>query len=151
MDNLLQGLEHVVVYIDNILITGRTEEEHLCTLDKVLQILEEAGMHLKKKKCVFMVPSVEYLSHCISKEELQPMDDKVRAVLEAPQPTNVSELKAFLGIVNHYGKSMQNLLTVLAPLHMLLKKNTYWRWQADQERAFNEARNYWSTMMDTKS
>ena len=48
MDNLLQGLEHVVIYNDNILITGRTEEEHLRTLDKLLQILENVGMHLKK-------------------------------------------------------------------------------------------------------
>ena len=51
MDNLLQG--HAVVYIDNILITGRTEEEHLHTLDKVLQILEKAGMHLKKENCFY--------------------------------------------------------------------------------------------------
>ena len=63
MDNLLQGLEHVVVYIGDILITGHTEEDHLCTLDKVLQILVNAGMRLKKEKCVFMAPSVEYLGH----------------------------------------------------------------------------------------
>ena len=112
MDNLLQGLEHVVVYIDDILITGRTEEEHLRTLNKVLQILEDAGMRLKKEKCVFMVPSVEYLGHSISKEGLQPTAEKVRAITEAPQLTNASELKAFLGLVN-----MQNLSTVLAPLY----------------------------------
>ena len=140
MDNLLQGLEHVVVYIDDILITGCTEEEHLRTLDKVLQILEDAGLRLKKEKCVFMVPSVEYLGHSISKEGLQPTAEKVRAITEAPQPTNVSELKAFLGLVNYYGKFMQNLSTVLAPLYNLLKKKTPWRWQADQEKAFNEAK-----------
>ena len=120
MDNLLQGLEHVVVYIDHILITGHTEQEHLRTLNKVLQILEDAGMRLKKEKCVFMVPSVEYLGHSISKEGLQPTAEKVRAITEAPQPTNVSELKAFLGLVNYYGKFMQNLSTVLA----LKKKKT---------------------------
>ena len=87
-----------------------------------------------------MVPCVEYLGHRISKEGLQPTDDKVRAVLEAPQPTNVSELKAFLGLVNYYRKFMQNLSTVLAPLYTLLKKNTPWRWQADQEQAFNKAK-----------
>ena len=87
-----------------------------------------------------MVPSVEYLGHRISKEGLQLTDDKVRAVLEAPQPTNVSELKAFLGLVNYYRKFMQNLSTVLTPLYTLLKKNTPWRWQADQEQAFNEAK-----------
>ena len=140
MDNLLQGLEHVVVYIDDILITGRTEEQHLRTLDKVLQILEDGGMCLKKEKCIFMVHSMEYLGHSICKEGLQPTAEKVRAITEAPQPTNVSELKAFLGLVNYYGKFMQNLSTVLAPLYTLLKKKTPWRWQADQEKAFNESK-----------
>ena len=127
MDNLLQGLEHVVVYIDDILITGRTEEEHLRTLGKVLPILEEARMCLKKEKCVFIVPSMEYLGHSINKEGLQPTADKVRAITEPPQRTNVSELKAFLGLINYYGKFMQNLSTVLAPLYTLLKKKTPWR------------------------
>ena len=140
MDNLLHGLEHVVVYIDDILITGLTEEEHLHTPCKVLQILEEVGMCLKKEKCVFMVPSVEYLGHSVRKEGLQPTAEKVRAITEAPQPTNVFELKAFLGLKNHYGKFMQNLCTLLDPLYTLLKKKTPWRWQADQEKAFNEAK-----------
>ena len=104
MDNLLQGL---VFYIDDILITGRTEEKHLRTLDKVLQILEDAGMRLKKEKCVFMVCSVEYLGHSISKEGLQPTAEKVRAITKAPQLTNVSELKAFLELVNYYREFMQ--------------------------------------------
>ena len=99
-------------------------------------------MRLKKEKCVFMVPSVEYLGHSISKEGLQPTAEKVRAITEAPQPTNVSELKAFLGLVNYYGKFMQNLSTVLAPLYTLLKKKTPWRWQADQEKAFNGAKTH---------
>lgn len=90
MDNLLQGLEHVTVYIDDILITGRTEEEHLSTLDEVLRRLEETGMRLKKEKCVFMVSQVEYLGQRLSKNGLQPTDEKVRAITEAPQPSNVS-------------------------------------------------------------
>ena len=80
MENLLQGLEHVAVYIDDILITGCTEEEHLKTLDEVLTRLERAGMRLKKSKCQFLLPSVEYLGHKISKEGLQPTDEKVRAI-----------------------------------------------------------------------
>ena len=84
VDNLLQGLECVVAYIDDILITGHTEEELLCTLGKVLQTLEKSGMCLKKEKCVFMVPSMEYLGHSISKEGLQPTANKVRAITEVP-------------------------------------------------------------------
>ena len=74
MENLLHRQKHVAVYIDNILITGCTEEEHLKTLDEILTRLERAGMCLKKSKCQFLLPSVEYLGHKISKEGLQPTD-----------------------------------------------------------------------------
>lgn len=100
----MQGLENVTAYMDNILITGQTEEEHLYTLNEVLTGLENGGMSLNKEKCVFMVPQVEYLGHSISKVGLQPTEEKVRAITEAPQPTDISELKVFLGLVNYYGK-----------------------------------------------
>ena len=141
MENLLQGIEKLAIYIDDILITGRTEEEHLCNLDEVLQRLEEAGMRLKEKKCTFMAESVEYLGYRISKEGLHhPTDEKVRAVTLAPEPTNVSELKAFLGLINYYGKFLPNLSTVLEPLYRLLQKRTLWAWQKEQQAAFNKAK-----------
>ena len=73
MDNLLQGLRHVVVYIDDILITGESDEEHLATLDEVLSRLEKVGVRLKRKKCVFMAPEVDYLGHRINRDGLHPM------------------------------------------------------------------------------
>ena len=113
MQNLLQGLEHVAVYIDDILITGCTEEEHVKTLDEVLTRLERAGMQLKKSKCLFLLPSIEYLGHKISKE-LQPTDEKVRAISDALRPTNRSQLKAFLGLINYYSKFIPNMSTILS-------------------------------------
>ena len=140
MDNLLQGLQHVTVYIDDILITGTTEEQHLETLNEVLTRLETAGMRLKKEKCVFMASEVVYLGHCISKDGLQPTEEKVKAVTETPQPTNVSELRAFLGLVNYYGKFMQNLSTLLAPLYALLRKKVPWEWREEQQEAFEKTK-----------
>ena len=61
MDNLLQGIPHTCVYLDDILIMGTTQEEHLHNLDQVLNHLQTAGLRLKNKKCSFMLPSVEYL------------------------------------------------------------------------------------------
>lgn len=122
MDNLLQGLIHVCMYNDNILITGEVEEEHLQTLNAVVTRLENAGVWLKKDKCVFMAADVVYLGHRISKEGLQPIADKVKVIADAPTPTNVSELRAFLGLVNFYRKFMQNLATLLAQLYKLLQK-----------------------------
>ena len=100
----MQGLPHVVVYVDDILVTGSTEEEHLRTLEEVLDRLEKAGARLKREKCRFMLPMVEYLGHRISADGLQPTDTKIKALKQAPIPRNVTQLKAFLGLLNYYGK-----------------------------------------------
>ena len=66
MENILQGLPHTCVYIDDILITGANDEEHIHNLEAVLSCLEKAGLRLKLKKCQFMLPAVEYLGHQIT-------------------------------------------------------------------------------------
>ena len=62
----MQGLQNVCVYIDDILVTGTSDEDHLKNLSEVLSRLENAGLHLKKDKCSFMLPEVQYLGHKIS-------------------------------------------------------------------------------------
>ena len=106
MEGLLQGIPHASIYLDDILVTGTSEAEHLAILDKVLSRLEEAGLRLKRNKCAFILPSVEYLGHKIPAEGLQSSGEKVRAIREAPPPTNVSQLRSFLGLIinNYYGK-----------------------------------------------
>ena len=140
MDNLLQGLDHVRVYIDDILVTSKTEEEHLQTLTEVLTRLQSAGMRLKREKCTFMADEVVYLGHRINREGIQPTDDKVRAISATPRLVNTTQLRAFLGLVNFYGKFMNNLSTILAPLYHLLWKKAHWRWRAAQQRAFATAK-----------
>ena len=104
MERLLQGIPNVSVYLDDILITGKSNEEHLKTVEEVLARLEKAGLRLKRSKCKFMLPSIEYLGHTISASGLQPTKEKVRAIVEAPVPQNVSQLKSFLGLLNYYAK-----------------------------------------------
>ena len=65
MELVLRGIPGVVVYLDDILVTAPTDEEHGATLAVVLERLKEAGLHLKKAKCVFLAPSVTYLGHII--------------------------------------------------------------------------------------
>ena len=102
IENVLQGLSRVSVYIDNILVTGKKIEEHLSNLKAVLTRLEESGIKLKRKKCSFLLPSVEYLGHRISADGVQPTPEKVEAIQKAPVPKDVSQLKSFLGVVNYY-------------------------------------------------
>ena len=140
MENLLQGLKHVYVYLDDILVTGSSKRNHLENLTEVLGRLEKAGMRLKQSKCQFMLPAVEYLGHKISEKDLQPMEGKVRAIAEAPAPQNVSQLKAFLGMLNYYAKFLPNISSRLAPLYKLLQKAVKWAWGPAQQEAFKEAK-----------
>ena len=141
MENLLSDLHHVSVYLDDILVTGRDESDHLHNLHLVLQRLDEAGLTLKKSKCKFAVPTVEYLGHVIDEHGLHPSESKVRAIRNAPTPTNVTELKSFLGLLNYYHKFLPDLATLLAPLHQLLRKDTKWMWTERQEEAFIKAKS----------
>ena len=88
----------------------------------------------------FMVPSVEYLGHHISSEGICPTEDIKRTIMEAPVPQNVSQLRSFLGLINFYGKFLQNLADTLAPLYKLLQKQEEWQWGPSQENAFKKAK-----------
>lgn len=136
METLLQGIAGVCVYLDDILVTGSSEGEHLHNLTQVLQRLANAGMRLKKQKCEFMLSSVSYLGHVISAAGLHTEEAKVRAVVDAPQPKNVTELRSFLGMVNYYGRFLPDLATTLSPLYSLLRQTTSWLWGTKQNKAF---------------
>ena len=140
MEGVLQGIPHVCVYLDDILIAGQSKQEHLKTLDVVLQRMKDAGLRLKLPKCSFMTDSVEYLGHHISAEGIRPTKEKVRAIVDAPEPHNVSELRSFLGLVNYYGKFLPQLSTLLAPLNELLRKEKKWKWGVEQAKAFQAAK-----------
>ena len=116
MENLLRGIPRVAVYLDDILISGETEEAHLQTLDQVLERLEKAGLKLKEGKCSFLSSSVVYLGHKIDEHGLHPTQVKIEAVLAAPEPKNVTALKSYLGLLNYYGRFTSNLSSTLAPL-----------------------------------
>ena len=127
MEDLLQGIPRVTVYIDDILITGETKAEHLQTLEEVLKRLVKAGLRVKKNKCKFMIPSVSYLGHIIDANGLRPLPEKIQAIQQACTPKNMTELKSYLGLLTYYGKFLPNLSTRLAPLYKLLSKNEMWK------------------------
>ena len=140
MENLLQGLNNVCIYLDDILVTGSSERDHLDNLAAVLAKLEAAGVRLKRSKCHFMLPSVEYLGHKISDKGIQPTEAMIRAIVKAPALNNVSQLKAFLDMLNYYAKFLPNISSRLAPLYKLLQKRVPWSWRDEQQQAFQKAK-----------
>ncbi|KAJ8356082.1 hypothetical protein SKAU_G00188760 [Synaphobranchus kaupii] len=135
-DGILGGLEGVQCYLDDILITGETEEEHLQNLNATLQRLEEYGLRVRRSKCEFFQSSVEYLGHVIDSEGLHKAPSKTKAIMEAPAPQNVSQLRSYLGLLNYYGKFIPNLSSQLRPLHQLLCHGSAWQWTPQCEAAF---------------
>ena len=123
-------------YLDDIIITGKSTEEHLNHLSRVLERLQDKGFRLKKDKCHFLQSSVEYLGHVIDTNGLHTTPTKQQAIAEARAPTNTSELRSFLGLVNYYGRFLPNVSTTLHPLNRLLQKRAAWVWFKKCEKAF---------------
>ena len=107
-------------------MSGACDEDHLNNLEEVLKRLASAGLRLRKDRCMFTEPQTTYLGHKVSKEGIQLLQDKVHAITNAPAPTNVSELKSYLGMIIYYKKFLPNLSRVLASLYAFLRSETRW-------------------------
>eukprot|EP00795_Rhopilema_esculentum_P012575 gene12575-3274_t len=104
MDRVLSGVKNVVCYLDDTLLTTRSIEKHKEILSEVLQRLESHNIKAKLSKCEFFKSSVTYLGYKIDKEGLHPTEEKIRAIIDAPAPANVTELRSWLGLINYYGR-----------------------------------------------
>ena len=120
MENLLRNIPGVVVYIDDVLITGSDEKSHLAALEEVLKLMEDAGLHLNVNKCLLKASQVTFLGYKIDAKGLRLLPDKVHAMENALNPKNTTELKAYLGLLTYYGRFLPNLSTVLSPLYCSL-------------------------------
>ena len=126
MDSLLQDISGTVVYLVDILITGRSRREHLQNLDKTLERLSKAGLRLRLEMCAFMQKEANYLGHRIDATGLYPDGKKVQAIKAETEPRNVTELRSYLGILNYYGRFVPDLATKLEPLYKLLRQGASW-------------------------
>lgn len=138
IEQVLQGIPMVVCRVDDILISGKNDREHLDHLNEVLSRLESAGLRLKLSKCKFMQPTVEYLGYRIDVHGLHAIEKKVEAIRNVPAPENQQQLRSFLGMINYYSKFISNYSTITHPLNELLKDGVKWSWSKEQQRAFNE-------------
>lgn len=136
MESILTGIPGVVCFLDDILITGENVKVHKERLFEVCKRLSENGLTVSKKKCEFFRESIEYLGYVLSKQGLSTSPSKISAIESAPTPTNVTQLKAFLGMINYYGKYVPNLSTLASPLYNLLRKDTAFEWTLACKQAF---------------
>ena len=123
---MLKDLPGCCVRIDDILVSGGTDEIHLENLHRVLQRLQECGIKLNPKKFHFMLDQVVYLGTTISAEGISLTKERVKAIREAEAPTNVPELQSFLGSANFICKFVPDFARIASPLYQLLCKEKRW-------------------------
>ncbi|XP_053395664.1 uncharacterized protein K02A2.6-like [Mercenaria mercenaria] len=128
IEQVVGDIPKVEVILDDMIVTGQDDNEHLETLEKVLSRLSEYGLKVNIEKCAFMNDKVVFCGHEITKDGLHKTTEKINAIKDAPPIKNVRDLRSFLGLVQYYAKFLPNLATVLHPLHQLLTKNAKWKW-----------------------
>ena len=136
MYELLTGLEGFVGLLDDILVYGTTQEEHDKNLLAVLTRLSKAGLTLNKEKCQFGQTRIQFLGQLVDGSGARPDPEKIKTIQQMKPPTNISEVRRFLGMVNQLSKFCPNLAEQTKPLCDLLSTKNAWLWGPSQAKAF---------------
>lgn len=128
IEQALRGLQWqiTVLYLDDIIVYSRTFTDHLKNLETVFERLDSANLKLKAKKCKFFTKEVTFLGHIISEKEVKTDPDKTAAVANWKIPSNVSELRSFLGLASYYRRFIKDFAKIAKCLHELTSKNRKW-------------------------
>jgi hypothetical protein len=138
MSVVLEGLLPLrcLVYLDDVLVIGRSFEQHLENLEAVLEAISKAGLKVKPSKCHFAQSSVDFLSFIISDSGLAPDCKKVEAISRYPTPKNLTELRRFLGMASYYRRFISGFSDIASPLNRLTQKDMSFVCDKNCENAF---------------
>ena len=126
----------VVVYLDDILVFSKNEEEHAEHLRLVLEKLREHQLYAKFSKCEFWLPEVTYLGHVISKDGIAVNPERVQAILDWTPPKNVKQVRSFLGLASYCRRFIENFSKIARPLTNLLHKGVKFQWTDKCQESF---------------
>uniref|UniRef100_A0A7I5E927 RNA-directed DNA polymerase n=1 Tax=Haemonchus contortus TaxID=6289 RepID=A0A7I5E927_HAECO len=138
-EHTLAGIEGVLIYLDDITVTGSNDKTHLERLVKVLNRLNEVGFRLKRGKCDFFEEEMEFLGLVVDEKGIGPSSSKLKAILNMPEPMNIKKLESYLGMIQYYGKFIPRLATLAAPLNSLRRKGAPWRLGAEEREALTKS------------
>ena len=138
MCEMIEDIEGAEVIMDDILIWGRTLEEHDRRLKQVLDKAQKYNLKLSKNKFEFRKTEVTYVGHVLSDTEVKIDYEKLRAVEQMTAPENKKELQHFLGFIQYLGKFLENMSEVSAPLRELLHKDIELHWDMEQENSLHQ-------------
>ncbi|WMV40955.1 hypothetical protein MTR67_034340 [Solanum verrucosum] len=135
----------VIVFIDDILVYSRNEEDHASHLRTVLQTLRDMELYAKFSKCEFWLKSVAFLGHIVSGDGIKVDTRKIEAVQNWPRPTSPTEIRSFLGLAGYYRRFVEGFSTIASPLTKLTQKTLKFQWSEAGEKSFQELKKRLTT------
>ena len=131
----LSGLRNVINMSDNILLFGKSQEEHDTCLEALLARMTECGITGRMDNCDFSKKKIQFFGYALSAEGIKPMDEKIQALRKCKQPQNIKELHSFLGLAAWIlRKFVPQYSTLVEPLSSLTKKSSKWLWVMDRKK-----------------
>lgn len=147
MEKVLSGLisKTCLVYLDDIIIFGKTFSEMIANLEQVFLRLRAANLKVNPKKCVLFTQTVKYLGHVISSKGVSTDPEKIAAVKDWPIPHSKKLIRSFLGFCSYYRKFIKGFSSLAKPLYALTENKTKFVWEEDCQRAFEELKRMLSS------
>lgn len=138
IDETFKGIQGkaVFTFIDDLIIAADTLDEHAEKLEQVFDRLRQSNLQINVDKCEFLKSEVRYLGHTLSEAGIKPDPRKLDAVDRFPQPTNIKQIRQFLGLAGYYRRFIDHFAKISKPLTKLLQKDTEFSWNDACEQAF---------------
>ncbi|GBG78555.1 hypothetical protein CBR_g27780 [Chara braunii] len=128
----------VIVYVDDILVYSSSYEGHVQHIEWALHALRDAGFKVTLEKCQFFLTTISFLGHVVTDKGLQPEPQNVAAVRDAPVPTTITQVRAFLGLASYYRRFIKGFTAIAGPLTNLLRKDQSLIWTPECDQAFSK-------------
>ena len=136
LDKILAGIPGCEHYLDDIVCVGRTQREHDERLRVIMERLQRAKVTINMEKSLFSRPEIVYCGYRVSKHGVAPLTSHTRALLDSPPPSDVRELRSFLGLSGWFAHFIPNYASAVAPMRRLLRKDTAFEWTPEVDEAF---------------
>ncbi|EFP04464.1 hypothetical protein CRE_25636 [Caenorhabditis remanei] len=130
----------MILYVDDLIVVSRDEEEHLRNLEEFFQLMINMGLKLKAEKSQIGRTKISFLGFVIENNTIQPSGEKTEAIRKFPTPTTLSEVKSFLGMSGYFRRFIKDYAIIVKPLTTLTQKDVEFNWGEEQEKAFEEVK-----------
>ena len=146
MDGMLRDVNFAFVYLDEILVASPDHEVHQRHLHQLFRLLEQNGININRKKCVFGQSQVRYLGHLVDGNGIRPLPSRIEDLRNLPPPDSRLSVQRFFGMINYYRRFIPGIASILAPLNALTAvKSKDFVWTRECMSAFEEAKRQLSS------